>query len=82
MLWSRPRHGAEADFVVKMDGEIWAIEAKAGKVDPSDLSGLKIFKEYYPQTKKIYAVSPVEKHRSLQGVTICRITELLEEMGL
>jgi len=78
----RTRHGAEVDFIVKKDGEIWAIEAKAGKIDSSDLSGLKIFKEYYPQTKKLFAVSPVEKYRTLHGITICPIAQLIAEMNL
>jgi predicted AAA+ superfamily ATPase len=78
----RTRHGAEVDFVVKEGSELWAIEVKTGKVDESDLNGLKIFKHYYPRVKNLYAVSTSEKRRSIKGVTICSVIDLLKDMNL
>ena len=44
----RTEHGAEVDFIVEKDGELWAIEAKAsGNVGKTDLRGLNNFADYY-----------------------------------
>ncbi len=44
----RTEHGAEVDFIVEKDGEVWAIEVKASSnVGKSDLRGLKNFAQFY-----------------------------------
>jgi len=48
----RTRGGTEVDFIVYTDNEFWAIEVKnAKKISGGDFSGLKAFREDYPQAK-------------------------------
>jgi len=78
----RTRHGAEVDFIVKLRGEIWAIEVKSGEIEPRDLDGLRRFKAYYPSTHACVAVGMKESKRMIEGVLICDWRELLLQMGL
>ena len=42
----------EVDFIVYGPDGLWAVEVKnARKIHPSDLRGLRSFKEEYPQSK-------------------------------
>lgn len=79
----RTRHGVEVDFIVTLDGKTWAIEVKAGDVAEQDLTGLKAFKEYYPNVHRLIAVTGnSDRKRSRDGILICDWITLLKEMGL
>ncbi len=44
----RTEHGAEVDFIIEKDNDVWGIEVKASSnVGKADLRGLKNFAEYY-----------------------------------
>lgn len=82
IFFFRTRHGLEVDFVVRLGSKIWAIEAKARDALNSDLSGLKLFKEYFPKVHKRVLVTPNDKTRIEDGILICSWLNLLKEMGL
>lgn len=77
----RTRHGLEVDFVVTLKQRVWAIEAKFGEAADHDLSGLKAFREYYPDVYQCVLVASREKYRKKNGVLICNWLDLLREMG-
>ncbi len=80
----RTEHGAEVDFIVEKDDEIWAIEVKASSnVGLSDLRGLKSFQEFVGR-KRIHArvATSGTVRREIQGVQILPWQELLQQMGL
>jgi predicted AAA+ superfamily ATPase len=77
----RTRHGVEVDFIVTIGKKIWAIEAKAGEVHESDLTGLKAFRSYFPQVHQCVLVSPREKRRKKDGILICDWVTMIQEMG-
>jgi predicted AAA+ superfamily ATPase len=78
----RTRSGVEVDFIVKLRGQIWAIEVKNGDIAKSDLSGLQSFRDYYPQVHRCLAVSPKEQQRKIDDIFICNWIEMLQSMGL
>jgi predicted AAA+ superfamily ATPase len=78
----RTRHGLEVDFIIKLNGKVWAIEVKSGQIHSSDLTGLRAFREYYPQVHRCIAVAPKEKRRSIDKILICDWKDLLLELGL
>lgn len=81
----RTRHGTEVDFIVKLRGQIWAIEVKAGEVQRDDIEGLRSFRKYYPKVHRCIAVGMKElknRSRSQDKILICSWDHLLHEMGL
>jgi uncharacterized protein len=78
----RTRHGVEVDFVVTLNGKVWAIEVKVGDISASDLSGVKAFREYYPDVHGCAVIVPKQKTRKKDGILICDWIRLLQEMGL
>lgn len=82
VFYFRTRNGVEVDFVIKLKNKYFAIEVKHGNVSKHDIQSLKIFKTYFSEVKKLYVVSIAEKNRSLDGITICNLNELLMDIGL
>ncbi len=78
----RTRHGLEIDFIVKVKNKTWAIEVKSGHVTDSDLRALKEFKQYKSSVDHFAVVSINEKKRMKNGILICDLPTLLNEMGL
>lgn len=80
----RTSGGAEVDFILEMDGKIYAIEVKASKqVSRSDLSGLRSFSDFVKNKK----VTPLVFYEGLQakaveGVPVLPWLEGLQEIGL
>lgn len=82
IFYFRTRNDVEVDFIVKWTGKIYAIEVKSGTISKSDLSSLRIFRDYFPKVHKCFAVSPAEKRRVLDNIIICDTVELLKELGM
>lgn len=78
----RTRHNVEVDFVIKWKNKYYAIEVKSGEVTKQDLSGLKIFKNYFPEVQECFVVSLKEKKRQLDKITICGFAEFFQEIGM
>lgn len=52
LYYWRTRGGTEVDFIVYTENDFWAIEVKnAKKLTASDFSGIKSFRDDYPQAK-------------------------------
>ena len=82
ITYFRTRNDVEVDFVVRWQGKVYAIEAKSGEVSKQDLSGLKIFRDYYPKVHKCIVVSAKEKKRTIDGIFICGVPELFKELSM
>ena len=55
LFYWRTRSGVEVDFVVYGPEGLWALEVKnARKIHPTDLRGLRSFKEEYPDCKRLF----------------------------
>jgi predicted AAA+ superfamily ATPase len=79
----RTRSGSEVDFVFKIGGEVWAIEAKASaSVHDSDLRGLKNFKTYFPQKHHAAIATLSRAEKKIEGIWILPWQKLMKEMGL
>jgi len=78
----RTRHGVEVDFVVTLNQKVWAIEVKTGDASSGDLSGLRSFREYFPDVHRCVVVTPREKKRAVDDILVCDWITLLQEMGL
>jgi predicted AAA+ superfamily ATPase len=79
----RTEHGAEVDFICELDGDVWAIEAKASRnVGREDLKGFRSFSEFYkkPHRKVVAYMGSVKT--TLDGVDILPWQDLLKSMGL
>lgn len=82
IYYFRTRNDVEVDFVIKWNHKIYAIEVKSGTIAKGDLSNLKIFKSYFPKVHKCFAVSPQEKKRTLDGIIICNLVDMLKELKM
>lgn len=78
----RTRHGLEVDFIIKFKNNIWAIEVKSGDITAQNLNNLQMFRKYYPNVYKSVLVAPQEKVRTKDGILICDLITLLQEMWL
>jgi predicted AAA+ superfamily ATPase len=79
----RTESGAEVDFICEIDGQVFAIEAKASKnIGPRDLSGISSFASFYG--KKFV---PIVAHlgnvaKKVEGVEILPWADALKAIGL
>ena len=79
----RTEHGAEVDFIVELEGEIWAIEVKASSnVGQSDLNGLKSFRSYYSKRHRPVVAYLGTASKRIDEVQVLPWQELLKQMGL
>jgi len=76
----RTHGGSEVDFVAYGENIFWAIEVKNSEhIQPSDLRGLRAFKEEYPQARLILAYRG--KQRRKIGETWCLpVEEFLRQL--
>ena len=79
----RTEHGAEVDFIVELDGDVWAIEAKGSKnVGKEDFRGLKNFASFYKKPHRSVVAYLGVDHRFVDGVDVMPWQKLIQEMGL
>jgi uncharacterized protein len=79
----RTSNGAEVDFIVELNGETWAIEAKSSvSIAKLDTRGLEGFREYYgkPCHLVVAYMGSVEKRSA--NVSLLPWQALLKRMGL
>lgn len=83
IFFFRTRHGLEVDFIVRIKGKVWAIEAKSGSIQDSDLESLRAFRQYFPDVHSCLAVGLRERRRwkSKDGILVCNTVEMLKEIG-
>lgn len=78
----RTRNGVEVDFVIRLRGELYAIEVKSGHVTEQDIRGLVAFRNYYPHASKYILVTLREERRVINGILICGVNQLMQELEL
>ena len=79
----RTEHGAEVDFICELDGELWAIEAKASRnVGKEDFKGFRSFSDFYtkPHRKAVAYMGSVKT--TIDGIEILPWQDLLKAMDL
>ena len=79
----RTEHGAEIDFIVQLNQELWAIEVKASThIGKTDLSGFQSFSEFYKHPYR-KLVAYLGKHpKKIEDIDILPWQEALKKMGL
>ena len=79
----RTEHGAEVDFIVELEGKVYAIEVKASKnIGVSDLRGFQSFKEFFKKSHKSYVAYLGNYAKKINDITILPWTQLIKELGL
>ncbi len=79
----RTEHGAEVDFVLEVDGRIFAIEAKAtSKVIHVDLRGFESFASYVGKKHQRFLVYTGADKKQIEGVSVLPWQDFLRELGL
>lgn len=79
----RTEHGAEVDFIVELDGQVWAIEVKASaNVASTDLRGLERFADWYGKKHRARVWFLGSEPRRVAGVDVLPWQRGLRELGL
>ncbi|NDE17130.1 ATP-binding protein [bacterium] len=79
----RTEHGAEVDFVCELEGEVWAIEAKASRnIGRDDISGLKSFADFYKKPHRAVVAYMGAHAKRIDGVDVLPWQDLLRAMKI
>lgn len=80
----RTRSGLEVDFIVELDGELFAVEVKAsGEVSSSDLDGLKALPDCLPRGQiKRFVLHMQTQEKKYGDIAVLPWQKGLKEMGL
>lgn len=79
----RTEHGAEVDFIVELEGTVWAIEVKAARtISQTDFSGLRQFAEYYGKKHRALVFTLAEDAKHYDDIDSFPWQLGLREMGL
>ncbi len=79
----RTEHGAEVDFIIELEGRVFAVEVKASPtVGRSDLRGLKSFAEYFGKKHSSFLVYLGSTEKVIEKVGILPWQVFLKEVGL
>jgi predicted AAA+ superfamily ATPase len=74
--------GAEVDFIVEKNNELFAVEIKATKnIGRHDLNGLKSFADYYGKNHRSIVVYLGDNHIQMDGIDILPLISAMKELG-
>lgn len=73
----RTDSGAEVDVILELDGDLLAIEVKAGHFRSSDLWGLRSFQNFVGKKVKSYVVIPEGTPRRIEDIEVLPWQEFL-----
>jgi predicted AAA+ superfamily ATPase len=80
---SRAEHGAEVDFIVETEHEVWAIELKASRhVNRTDLRGMHSFADFFGKKHHALVLYLGTERRRLEAIDILPWQEGLQALGL
>jgi len=79
LFFFRTHSGLEVDFVLKVAGQLFAIECKSGPVTEGDAQALTQFAEYFPQAT-LLLVSPKEEKKRYGKVSVLGLNQMLAEV--
>lgn len=78
----RTEAGAEVDFIVEKNSELFAVEVKASRqIGPHDLRGLKSFSDFYGKKHRSLVVYLGEESQEYDGIQIRPLLEALKILG-
>jgi uncharacterized protein len=78
----RTEHGAEVDFIIELEREVWAVELKASRnVGPTDLRGLARFADWYGRPHRSVVLYQGSAARRLGKTDVLPWQAGLAEMG-
>ena len=81
LFFYRTRHGAEIDFILEVDGELWAIEVKSGRrVHRSDIRALKSFHGGGKTVKRRIVVFLGPRRQLIDEMEIIPLEEFLAQL--
>lgn len=79
----RTSNGAEVDFILEKDNELFAIEVKhSTNIGQSDLRGLKNFKNFYKKPHQSIILYTGNVSKMIDGITILPWQEGFKKIGL
>jgi uncharacterized protein len=78
----RTRGGYEVDFVVEINGKIYAIEVKSGSVGSDDAKKVEHFIEYEKHLAGLFIVCVKTPTKKIGKVKICELPQLIRDIGL
>jgi predicted AAA+ superfamily ATPase len=74
--------GAEVDFIIEKNSNLFAIEVKATKkIHSTDLRGLKSFAQFYGKKHEAILVYLGDQSYALDGVQVLTVAKALEQLG-
>ncbi len=77
----RTEAGAEVDFIIEKNNELFAVEVKASRnIGSSDLRGLKSFSEFYGKKHQSFIVYLGERDQEMEGINIGSISSVLKKI--
>lgn len=82
LTYFRTKGGFEVDFVLEIEGEFYAIEAKSGKVSEQDVSKLERFEKHFKGVKRFFALNLEPGPKKINKTTVCDLNYFLKEVGL
>jgi predicted AAA+ superfamily ATPase len=83
IFYFRTRSGLEVDFIIKVEGIVWAVEVKSGSITDDDLKPLRAFRKLCPHPIHPLAVGLKEKTpRKTKDAFVCDWRTMLDRMGL
>jgi len=79
----RTEHGAEVDFIVELDREVWALELKATRnMSRTSFRGLRSFAEFYGQRHRPLVLYLGDEPRRIDGIEVLPWQEAIKTIGL
>lgn len=77
----RTEHGAEVDFILEAEGELWAVECKASRnVGPTDLRGLASFREFAGKKHRPLIAYLGDQPKVVGGIEVLPWQEALRQL--
>lgn len=77
----RTEAGAEVDFIIEKNSELFAVEVKASKnIGITDLRGLKSFSEFYNKKHQSFVVYMGDLEQEIDGVHVGSIQSILKKI--
>lgn len=78
----RTDSGAEIDFILELEREIYAIEVKSGGFDPAEMTGFKSFEAFLKKPINKYVVTLERHSRQYRDIKIMPWQKFLKELDL
>lgn len=79
----RTEHGAEIDFIVELEKDVWAVELKSSsQISRNDLRGFKSFSDFFGKKHRSVIAYRGQAAKEIDGIRAVPWQQALKEMGL